>query len=352
MILCVLLCSLLKLGEGDGDGQHNEHSHNIYQFNGEEDTYKRRALESSLAIPCEPRHIHLSVGTTQNSTHSSMIISFSFLPGCDTYFGNTVGAIRMRDIKGMYTLFIGNADQAQSYNTSYTQHLLKRAKNGETHYYSDIYYHIEVTGLRPGKKYRYQCLLLRHDHLPRQRRQTNLRQFVQQGDDIISHHDSTYAIISQSTYSNFLTPPAPGKWYSPPLDKTIKFAIMGDLGVRPHTRETIKNLDQSHCGNNDINAPLSDGQNFHCHHSQGVDAILLAGDLAYTNNNHAVWDDWFDMMSEHDFFRTIPMHIALGNHDLDVSDNLPGMCVYEGHNSSTNSHVVSLDNSILFYQAL
>ena len=321
--ICVL-CSLLKLGEGGG-GQHNEQSHDIDQFNGEENTYRRGTLKYSLAI-CEPRHIHLSVGTTQNSTHSSMIISFSFLPGCDTYFGNTIGAIRMRGIEETPTLLIiGDADQAQSYNTSYTQHLLKHAKNGETHYYSDIYYHIEVTGLRPGRKYLYQCLLLRHDHLPRQRKQSNLRQFVQQGVNIISHRDSTYEIISKNRYSNFLTPPAPGEWYSPPFDKTIKFAIMGDLGVRPHTRETIKNLDQSHCNNNDNNAPLSDEQNFHCHHSQGVDAILLAGDLAYTNNNHAVWDDWFDMMSENDFFRTIPMHIALGNHDLDVSDALLGL---------------------------
>ena len=61
-------------------------------------------------------------------------------------------------------LFIGNnANDAQSYNASLTRHQLKHSKHGETHYYSDVIYHIELNGLKPGTRYHYRCLLLEHD---------------------------------------------------------------------------------------------------------------------------------------------------------------------------------------------
>jgi len=258
---------------------------------------------------CRPRHVHLSVGSTQNKTHSSMIISFSFLPGCGAHTSK-VGAVRisenMNDIQeeddesDSSTLIIGNIKESLHYNTSYTKELLRQAKkrgSTETHYFSDVYYHIEVDNLKPGIRYYYKCMLIHH---------------------------SNHQIITQSEQSTFLTPPSPGDWYPPPLDKTIKFAVLGDLGVRPHSKETIKSIEQSHCDSN-----VNDDQAFHCHHSQGIDALILAGDLSYANNNHAVWDDWFDMFAEHSFFSSIPMQIALGNHDLDHVDTLEIAVAYE-----------------------
>lgn len=263
---------------------------------------------------CQPRHVHLSVGSTQNKTHSSMIISFSFLPGCGAHTSK-VGAVRisenMNDIQeddddesDSSTLVIGNIKESLHYNTSYTKELLRQAKkrgSAETHYFSDVYYHIEVNDLKPGTRYYYKCMLIH-----------------------ISKNHQNVEIITQSEQSSFLTPPSPGEWYPPPLDKTIKFAVLGDLGVRPHSRETIKSIEQSHC-DSDVN----DEQAFHCHHSQGIDALILAGDLSYANNNHAVWDDWFDMFAEHSFFTSIPMQIALGNHDLDHVDTLEIAVAYE-----------------------
>ena len=313
-----------------------------------EETAQQQKIDFSTL--CQPRHIHISVGTNNNEGiqhSSSMIISFSFLPICTREYMDMVGAIHIRendtteDIaddqspSSSSRFVIGNIDEAQSYNASYTQHVLKHAKNGETYYTSDVYYHIEVRDLKPATRYYYECMLLIHqDFVPQGH---NEREGVKENND---------GIISTSEQSTFMTPPPPGEWYATPLDKTIKFAVIGDLGLFPHSRETIKSLEQSHCNNNDkteSSSPLQEfvidseatqfwteeQKKFHCHHSQGVDVILLAGDIAYAANNHAVWDDWFDMMSDHSFFRSIPMQIALGNHDLDHVETLEIALAYE-----------------------
>jgi len=113
--------------------------------------------------------VHLSVGSTQNKTHSSMIISFSFLPGCGAHTSK-VGAIRIseniNDIQeegDSSTLIMGNIKESLHYNTSYTKELLRQAKkrgSAETHYFSDVYYHIEVGDLKPGIRYYYKCMLI------------------------------------------------------------------------------------------------------------------------------------------------------------------------------------------------
>ena len=105
-------------------------------------------------------------------------------------------------------------------------------------------------------------------------------------------------IIARSDISIFNTPPAPGQWYSGGGRRnTVKFAVIGDLAAKQSSKETILHLDR---------------------HSQSVDAVRFAGDLAYPNKNHELWDKWMDFMSQYDFFRAIPIQIALGNHDLDT----------------------------------
>ncbi|KAL7529949.1 hypothetical protein ACHAWF_004847 [Thalassiosira exigua] len=162
-----------------------------------------------------------------------------------------------------------------------------RAKNGQTHYLSDDYHHIEIKYLKPGTRYFYECLFLRVNRLPPDILRKNETQ---------QHRIGNNQIFSKSNESTFLTPPAPGQWYPPPLDRSIKFAVLGDLATRSQSRETVRHLEQ----------------NFLV-----VDCILLAGDISYANCNHFKWDTWMDMMGNHSFFQTIPMQVALGNHDLD-----------------------------------
>lgn len=262
-----------------------------------------REIDGSLTTLCRPRHIHLSIGRNQNSTHSSMTATFSFLPNCAHQVGSLArGAVQMGlNSRDMSQWFIGDKNDAQSYNASLTRHQLKHSKHGETHYYSDVIYHIEMNGLKPGTRYHYRCLLL-----------------------IV--HDDGNQILSQSDDWTFLTAPTPGHWYPPPLDRSVKFAVLGDLAARPHSRETVKNLEEISLSGDRVD---SLEQTFHNDHNKGIDCILLAGDISYANGDHAIWDDWMDMMSDYTFFKSIPVQVALGNHDLDHKDTLEVGTAYE-----------------------
>jgi hypothetical protein len=241
-----------------------------------------------------------------------------------------------------------DSDAAISYNASLTDHQLKHLAeqhgddnsggNGKAttrRYFSDVYYHIEMNDLLPGTRYQYNCLLLQTDTLP----PSSLQAEHRSGSSI---EWTNPTILTQATtttttqtnddngdkdyYSTFLTPPSPGHWYPPPLERTIKFAVLGDLAVRPHSRETVRNLQLGSLLNTphyDVNddehssSSSNEAYQFHKHHTKGIDCILLAGDLAYADGDHTVWDDWLDMMSEQSFFASLPIQVALGNHDLD-----------------------------------
>lgn len=275
LISCVVLSSAGPTSSAADDGGGREHA---------------------FGVSCDPRHIHLSVGRHQNSTHSSATVSFSFLPACIARYGGTAaGAVRLGEtVESMSHLFIGDADDAQSYNASLTKKQLKHVKDGQTLYFSDVIYHLELDGLKPGTKYYYECLLLEGaKRMPRQ----NLWQ-----EQSVAYQRNNHFVISSSTRSHFFTPPSPGQWHTPEMGRPIRFAVLGDLGVRPHSRETVGTIERRR------RQLLRSGQ---------LDCILLAGDLSYANKDHGVWDDWMDMMSEHGFFRSVPVSIALGNHDLD-----------------------------------
>ena len=77
------------------------------------------------------------------------------------------------------------------------------------------------------------------------------------------------SVIARSDISAFTTPPAPGQWHS--SGRTITFAVLGDLAAKEHSKKTIRHLDR---------------------HSESVDAILFAGDLAYPSKDHDNWDKW------------------------------------------------------------
>lgn len=201
---------------------------------------------------CQPHHEHLSLGRTQNATHSSMTISFSISPVClvDETFR---GAVRV----GEHIIEGDAAHDVKSYNTSRSDH---------NHYFSDLYYHIEIDGLHPDREYSYECLLLQ------KKEEVSMQQYLRQdrSSEVINNddNDDDHIIISSSGISTFHTPPAPGQW--PSHGRTIKFAVLGDLATRETSRDTIRHLDKEH----------------------GIDCILLPGDLSYANNHHRIWDQW------------------------------------------------------------
>eukprot|EP00569_Conticribra_weissflogii_P003835 CAMPEP_0171335206 /NCGR_PEP_ID=MMETSP0878-20121228/5183_1 /TAXON_ID=67004 /ORGANISM="Thalassiosira weissflogii, Strain CCMP1336" /LENGTH=664 /DNA_ID=CAMNT_0011836437 /DNA_START=210 /DNA_END=2204 /DNA_ORIENTATION=- len=345
----------------------------------EEINSPQRSL-SFVGQACRPRHVHLSVGRNQNATHSSMIVSFSFPPKCRTIYSRScpgcqtisIGAIIIGDDPNdMSTLVLAEGDSIMSYNASLTREQMKHSREGDR-YFSDTYYHIEVNDLKPGTRYHYKCLLLKENHADPpedeggdkksaiQRYESSIeveevdvdnedaskRRLTQHSSGGIQSENSVYTtnrglsgfqVISRTNVTTFLTPPAPGEWYPPPLDRSIKFAVLGDLGAYPHSRETVSKLEHNwvdHKINDDeipeIRSEDLSAEDYHLRHGQGIDCILLAGDISYTNGDHSVWDDWLDMMSEFDFFKSVPLQIALGNHDLDYDpDTLDYALAYE-----------------------
>ena len=219
-----------------------------------------RSLVRTAAQLCQPYHIHLSVGRIQNITHSSMTVSFSISSACVGKEGpgkKSVGAVRLiGEGDDDFFLVIGDVNDAKSYDAMSPRKGVKR-------YYSDLYYHIEIEDIRPGQEYSYECLLLKKDD------EMTSQQYVRQEDKSSPHEMSDASVIARSDgISAFTTPPAPGQWYR---RRTITFVVLGDLDKKYHSRETIRHLD---------------------HHSEGVDAILFAGDLAYPSKDHENWDTW------------------------------------------------------------
>jgi 3',5'-cyclic AMP phosphodiesterase CpdA len=48
-----------------------------------------------------------------------------------------------------------------------------------------------------------------------------------------------------------------------------------------------------------------------------MDAVILAGDVAYTTGDHRRWDTFFDFLDDFPIAEHVPMMIVPGNHDID-----------------------------------
>lgn len=67
-----------------------------------------------------------------------------------------------------------------------------------------------------------------------------------------------------------------------------------------------------------------------------ADLILIAGDLAYAENDHLRWNTWFDMNEP--LFATTPMMSSIGNHEG-----------YSSHGSAAYTSRVSLPGNEIYY---
>jgi hypothetical protein len=228
---------------------------------GQSHVHVRRTATAAAQDICQPHHIHLSVGRLQNRTHSSMTVSFSISSACvgkKRHKNKSFGAVRLigGDGEGGEDdfLVIGDGNSTKEYDAMSPRRSVER-------YYSDLYYHIEINDLRPDREYSYECLLLKKDAV------YSMQYYLREDRTMTLYHDDN--VIARSGISSFTTPPAPGQWHS--SGRTVKFAVIGDLAAREHSRKTISHLD---------------------FHSESVDAILFAGDLAYPSKDHVNWDSW------------------------------------------------------------
>jgi hypothetical protein len=79
----------------------------------------------------------------------------------------------------------------------------------------------------------------------------------------------------------------------------VTFAIIGDLGQFEHSQETLEHMRD---------------------HSEGINAVVMVGDIAYTDNDHRRWDTFFDFLDDFSIFDELPLQIAAGNHGEEVFD--------------------------------
>jgi predicted phosphodiesterase len=106
---------------------------------------------------------------------------------------------------------------------------------------------------------------------------------------------------------SFTTAPLPGTMPESPL----KFAIIGDIGQFAHSEETLYHLIQKN--------------------ARDISAVMLAGDLAYSEGDHHRWDTFMDFLDDYPIAASVPLMVCPGNHDIDKAAS--GHEIFEAYES-------------------
>lgn len=266
------------------------------------------------------RHVHLAVGRDPST---AMTVSFASVSSLEDMIR---GGVLLGTDPQRLDRVVAETDIPQFYEAP-----LPGRRGGN--YSSPLQHHIMIEGLQPNTTYYYQCLVresledfqslqdiiakdlnerdselkadvvneemreekneskagagARRKRRQRRQRETGLgRRFLAP-----PSYDSTQcACPDPNKIRSFTTAPEPG------TGENIKFAIIGDIGQFAHSEETLDHLRLNR---------------------EGVNAIMLAGDVAYAQEDHRRWDTFFDFLDDYPLVEEIPMQITPGNHDID-----------------------------------
>lgn len=280
--------------------------------------YANRHEKDVPFICTSNRHVHLS---SKSDASTSIIISFSSYP-CDVsvsskyvYYDlyknrqpniHKAGVIVSTDRDNLHV----NDNHTDKNNTINDRRIVyidyndndEKGINGATRYYnatidlhkerieyrSEYQHHVIVTDLNPNTKYYYKCIVeietdvninsaygVHDDDNDEYEYEEYYRKEIRrieayQRNTLVDTDDNEDAIFSFKT-----APPRNDK------NAPTKFAILGDLGVFDHTKETLGML-----------ATKIDDFDF----------IILVGDISYANSDHRVWDQFFNMMDDMKMF--------------------------------------------------
>ena len=205
------------------------------------------------------RHVHLS---TRPNASNSIIISFSSEP-CEALFN-----LKNRKRSLQAAVLIGKKAFTKSM-TMVLADLPPRKYNATIYrndgysyqYFSENQQHIIIENLEPDMAYFYQCIVLdsskpreestNDDYIEDEVR--NLRKLLPKSRTI----DEKY---EYDDFFHFRTAPRVGNIHAP-----VTMAIIGDVGLYEHSRETLKVM---------------------ANREQEFDSILLVGDISYANGHH------------------------------------------------------------------
>ena len=197
---------------------------------------------------------------------------------------------------------------------------------GEQSYHSPFQHHITIEDLKPATTYYYIAVVGNRTLGVDDLHQTNLRDHPSQHVGGTENLAAEYEIMHSEEKQNesngsgsryrrnwlrrlgphpydgherpciegfkvrsFTTAPAPGSVEA----RSATFAIIGDLGQFTHSQETLEHMRD---------------------HAEGIDAVVLVGDIAYTEFDHRRWDTFFDFLDDFSIFDEVPLQVAIGNH--------------------------------------
>ncbi|CAB9522884.1 Zn(2+) purple acid phosphatase [Seminavis robusta] len=291
--------------------------------------YRARSCAGSI------RHVHLAVG---HDPATQMTVSFSSVR---SFHAPLVGGVLIGTSPDNLDVYIEEKEH-RYYNAT-----PDKAKHGE--YHSPLLHAIRIKDLEPSTTYYYKCTVRkRHDESPLEASETawalrgnslkkrkdhshdhdymkaNQQQEVMRAEEReessadnddepdqrsrqldLDYYDGTQGECPPpNKIRTFQTGPALGS-----LDQTkktnnqpsLKFAYIGDIGQFEHSQENIVHLVT--------------------HERNNLNAIMLAGDIAYTGYDNRRWDTFFDFMDDFFMVDEIPMQICAGNHDIEKEEN-------------------------------
>jgi acid phosphatase type 7 len=244
------------------------------------------------------RHVHLAVGL---DPATQMTVSFASIPS--KFLPPFAGVLVGTSPSTMTDLYVETHAP-----TNYNLTVEKGSANFDDKYYSPHYHHVTVSGLEPSTVYYYKPIVKANlggfDNYnlrtPKERKLLTAGK-VLDGRKESPENQSRRRLAPPPYDGSEKGCPSPDKirsFRTAPAAGTVnaRFAIVGDLGQFPHSAETMARLLRSR---NDI------------------DAVILAGDVAYPGHDHRSWDTFFDFMDDYPVAERIPLQICPGNHDID-----------------------------------
>lgn len=266
------------------------------------------------------RHVHLSVG---NDPATEMTVSFSSERSFHTPI---TGGVLFGTTPDQLDTYVEEEQPARSYNVT-------PVKKEHGHYYSPFLHHITIKDLEPSSTYYYKCVVRKRNEKPPVVSQKTALRRTDDGEprsteevetELIGHEHNggssgdfmdednlrrrQRARFLRLLYydSSVADCPPPNKVRSfttaPPSGTNnglaaLKFVYMGDIGQFIHSMEMMFHMAK--------------------HHQTTANAVILAGDIAYTGYDNRRWDTFFDFMDDFSAMDRVPLQVCAGNHDID-----------------------------------
>ena len=253
------------------------------------------------------KHIHIAVG---KDPAREMTISFASKwahPGVHP----PIAGVRVGTSPSNLDRFVGEQEFPITYNSSLP-------RSGDP-YYAPYQHHITIDGLEPNTRY-YYVPVIGDRKKGIQKLQGRPLQYHAASQDPHESEVAENKIVSEQEMNDeeeeatrslirrkLAPPPYDGSekpcidvgrvrsFTSAPETATgpVTFAIIGDLGQFEHSQETLEHMRD---------------------HSEGINAVVMVGDIAYTGYDHRRWDTFFDFLDDFSNFDELPLQIAAGNH--------------------------------------